>query len=234
VSTTKQRVVVLISGNGSNLQAIIERLALGDVPARIVAVISNRPQAYGLERARAAGIPTQVIDHQRFSQRAAFDHALAAELHALKPSVILLAGFMRILSDTLVEAFRGQLINIHPSLLPAYRGRNTHSRVLAAGDSIHGCSVHYVTPDLDAGPVIAQARLSASKHSSISSTPRCLAGSRLAASASTTIRSPLMGWPARSHPVSMRSGIDALAALGGLDHGRGRAANRGCARRSAG
>jgi phosphoribosylglycinamide formyltransferase-1 len=144
VSTTKQRVVVLISGNGSNLQAIIERLALGDVPARIVAVISNRPQAYGLERARAAGIPTQVIDHQRFSQRAAFDHALAAELHALKPSVILLAGFMRILSDTLVEAFRGQLIN---------------SRVLAAGDSIHGCSVHYVTPDLDAGPVIAQARL---------------------------------------------------------------------------
>ncbi|MDR9406689.1 MAG: phosphoribosylglycinamide formyltransferase [Spiribacter sp.] len=159
MSTTKQRVVVLISGNGSNLQAIIERLALGDVPAHIVAVISNRPQAYGLERARAAGIPTQVIDHQRFSQRAAFDHALAAELHALKPSVILLAGFMRILSDTLVKAFRGQLINIHPSLLPAYRGRNTHSRVLAAGDSIHGCSVHYVTPDLDAGPVIAQARL---------------------------------------------------------------------------
>jgi phosphoribosylglycinamide formyltransferase-1 len=159
VSTTKQRVVVLISGNGSNLQAIIERLALGDIPAHIAAVISNRPQAYGLERARAAGIPTQVIDHRRFSQRAAFDHALAAELHALKPSVILLAGFMRILSDTLVEAFRGQLINIHPSLLPAYRGRNTHSRVLAAGESIHGCSVHYVTPDLDAGPVIAQARL---------------------------------------------------------------------------
>lgn len=152
-------IVVLISGSGSNLQAIIEYLAQADTPARIVRVISNRPNAYGLKRAQAAGIETDVIDHQAYTERADFDRALAAELQALNPTIIVLAGFMRILSAAFVERFRGQLINIHPSLLPAYRGRDTHARVLAAGDQTHGCSVHYVTPDLDAGPVIAQAVL---------------------------------------------------------------------------
>lgn len=152
-------IVVLISGNGSNLQAIIEYLAQADSPARIVRVISNRPNAYGLERAQAAGIQTEVIDHQAYTDRTDFDRALADRLQALNPAIIVLAGFMRILSAALVERFRGRLINIHPSLLPAYRGRDTHARVLAAGDQKHGCSVHYVTPDLDAGPVIAQAVL---------------------------------------------------------------------------
>ncbi len=152
-------IVVLISGNGSNLQAIIDHLDQSDTSARIVRVISNRPNAYGLQRAQAAGIATDVIDHQAYAERAAFDQALADRLEALNPTIIVLAGFMRILSAAFVERFRGQLINIHPSLLPAYRGRDTHARVLAAGDQQHGCSVHYVTPDLDAGPVIAQAML---------------------------------------------------------------------------
>lgn len=152
-------IVVLISGNGSNLQAIIAHLAQADIPARIVRVISNRPNAHGLKRAQAAGIETDVIDHQAYTERADFDRALADRLQALNPTIIVLAGFMRILSAAFVEHFRGQLINIHPSLLPAYRGRDTHTRVLAAGDQTHGCSVHYVTPDLDAGPVIAQAVL---------------------------------------------------------------------------
>lgn len=157
MSTDGFRIAVLISGSGSNLQAIINAMAAGEIPATIELVLSNRPEAAGLKRAQRAGIPTAVIDHRAYATREAYDEALAERLHALDPDLIVLAGFMRILTDGLVRAFTGRLINIHPSLLPAYRGLHTHERALAAGDSAHGCSVHYVIPALDAGPVIAQA-----------------------------------------------------------------------------
>lgn len=147
--------VVLISGSGSNLQAIID----AQLPCEIRAVISNRAQAYGLERARLAGIPTEVIDHREFADRAAFDAALQQRIDHYRPDLVVLAGFMRILTDELVNHYRGRMINIHPSLLPKYRGTNTHARAIEAGESEAGCSVHWVTPELDAGPVILQARV---------------------------------------------------------------------------
>jgi phosphoribosylglycinamide formyltransferase-1 len=157
VSVPAFRIAVLISGSGSNLQAIMDATANGSISGEIEQVLSNRPDAGGLERARQAGIPAEVIDHRHFDTREAYDEALGQRLTALRPDLIVLAGFMRILTDPLVRTFAGQMINIHPSLLPAYRGLHTHARAIAAGERQHGCSVHYVIPELDAGPVIAQA-----------------------------------------------------------------------------
>lgn len=150
------RVVVLISGSGSNLQALIDARDAGSLPAELCAVISNRADARGLVRAREAGIAAEVLDHSAYASREAYDAALRQRIEAHGAGLVVLAGFMRILTDGLVEHFRGRMLNIHPSLLPAYRGLHTHRRVLEAGESQHGCSVHFVTPALDAGPVIAQ------------------------------------------------------------------------------
>jgi phosphoribosylglycinamide formyltransferase-1 len=152
-------VVVLISGTGTNLQALIDAIAAGEVHARIAAVISNRPGAGGLERARRAGITTHVLDHTGYPDRAAFDAALAATIDAYRPGLVVLAGFMRILTPDFVEHYAGRMINIHPSLLPDFRGLNTHERVLRAGVKEHGASVHFVNNELDGGPVIMQARI---------------------------------------------------------------------------
>lgn len=151
------RLVVLISGNGTNLQALLDACRIGRLAARVVAVISNRPGAKGLQRAADAGIPQHVIDHTRFADRATFDQALAQRINAYAPDLILLAGFMRVLTPVFVTQYTGRLLNIHPSLLPAFPGLGTHQRALDAGVTRHGVSVHFVTPTLDGGPVIAQA-----------------------------------------------------------------------------
>ena len=155
-------VVVLISGSGSNLQALIDSIqasadASASSPARICAVISNRADAYGLQRAQQAGIATQVLDHKQFDGREAFDAALAQAIDSYEPQLVILAGFMRILSAGFVRHYAGRLLNIHPSLLPKYKGLHTHQRALEAGDSEHGCSVHFVTEELDGGPLVIQA-----------------------------------------------------------------------------
>lgn len=151
--------VVLISGNGSNLQAIIDAIAAGRLHARIAAVISNRPDAAGLQRARAAGIAVETIDHKTFPDRESFDDALAQVIDGYRPELIVLAGFMRILTPKFVDRFAGRMINIHPSLLPRFQGLNTHQRAIEAGESEHGASIHFVTTELDGGPVIAQTRV---------------------------------------------------------------------------
>lgn len=156
MSTPSLPVVVLISGNGSNLQALIDGQRAGRLPVAIRAVISNDPSAYGLERARAAGMAAEVLDHRTFFDREAYDAALRERIDAHQPGLVVLAGFMRILTDGMVECFQGRMLNIHPSLLPAFRGLHTHRRVLEGGHKVHGCSVHFVTPALDAGPVVAQ------------------------------------------------------------------------------
>ncbi|MDU9390731.1 phosphoribosylglycinamide formyltransferase [Pseudomonas sp. zfem002] len=150
-------VVVLLSGSGSNLQALIDSARAGDSPVRIRAVISNRADAYGLQRARDAGIDTVVLDHKAFDGREAFDQALVERIDAFSPQLVVLAGFMRILSGGFVRHYEGRLLNIHPSLLPKYKGLHTHQRALDAGDSEHGCSVHFVTEELDGGPLVVQA-----------------------------------------------------------------------------
>ncbi|HAB86270.1 phosphoribosylglycinamide formyltransferase [Stutzerimonas stutzeri] len=151
-------VVVLISGSGSNLQALIDSQAEGN-PARICAVIANRADAFGLIRAQGAGIPTTVLDHKAFDGREAFDAALMQAIDAYMPDLVVLAGFMRILTPAFVRHYQGRLLNIHPSLLPKYKGLDTHRRALDAGDAEHGCSVHFVTEELDGGPVAIQASL---------------------------------------------------------------------------
>lgn len=151
------RLVVLISGNGSNLQAIIDDIANNNLPAQVVAVISNKADAYGLERAKKAGIDQRIISHKDFSNREQYDLALKELIDSYHPDLIILAGFMRILSNEFVEHFLNKMMNIHPSLLPKYKGLNTHQRAIDAGDKKHGCSVHFVTPELDDGPVILQA-----------------------------------------------------------------------------
>ena len=151
-------VVVLISGSGSNLQALIDSQSDSN-PARIGAVISNRADAYGLQRAQAAGIPTQVLSHREFADREAFDTALMAAIDAFQPDLVVLAGFMRILTPGFVRHYQGRLLNIHPSLLPRHKGLDTHNRAVAAGDTEHGCSVHFVTEELDGGPVAIQAAI---------------------------------------------------------------------------
>ena len=151
-------IVVLISGRGSNLQAIIDA-AQTDLPVVIRAVISNRPNALGLERARRAQIPVQVIEHKTFESRIEFDEALRTLIDSFSPGLVVLAGFMRILSPWFVSHYRGRLINIHPSLLPNFPGLNTHQRALDASVSEHGTSVHFVVDAVDEGPVIVQARV---------------------------------------------------------------------------
>ncbi|MDX1335949.1 MAG: phosphoribosylglycinamide formyltransferase [Gammaproteobacteria bacterium] len=152
-------IVVLISGGGSNLQAIIDATQDGRVRGKISAVISNKADAYGLERAKKANIPTKVLDHREYEDRESFDAALGDLIEDFKPSLIILAGFMRILTEDFVRRFEGRMLNIHPSLLPKYRGLHTHKRAIEAGDEIHGASVHFVTPELDGGPAILQAEV---------------------------------------------------------------------------
>ncbi len=153
-----KRVAILISGGGSNMAALADSMR-GDHPARPVLVLSNRPGAAGLTRARALGIATATVDHRDFARREDFEAALGRALGAARPDILCLAGFMRILGPGFVAAWRGRILNIHPSLLPKYRGLDTHARALAAGEREAGCSVHEVTPALDAGPVLGQARL---------------------------------------------------------------------------
>jgi phosphoribosylglycinamide formyltransferase-1 len=150
-------VVVLLSGTGSNLQALIDSTRAGDRPVRIAAVFSNRSDAYGLQRAQDAGIDTRALDHKAFDGREAFDAALIELIDAFNPKLVVLAGFMRILSADFVRHYQGRLLNIHPSLLPKYKGLHTHQRALEAGDTEHGCSVHFVTEELDGGPLVVQA-----------------------------------------------------------------------------
>lgn len=147
------RYVILISGRGSNMESLLD----AGLPGTCAAVISNRPDAAGLALAAARGIATAAIDHRGFAVREDFDAALAAEIERHAPDLVLLAGFMRILTDGFVRRFAGRLLNIHPSLLPAFPGVKTHAQALAAGVRVHGCSVHFVTPALDGGPIIAQA-----------------------------------------------------------------------------
>jgi phosphoribosylglycinamide formyltransferase-1 len=156
-SPQKKRVAVLISGRGSNMTALIEAAKAADYPAAIAVVISNRPDAAGLERARAEGITTVVVDHRPFGDdRAAFEHALDAELHRHRIDLVCLAGFMRLFTPNFVERWSGRLLNIHPALLPQFKGLHTHRRALAAGVREHGATVHFVVPEMDAGPIIAQ------------------------------------------------------------------------------
>lgn len=150
-------VVVLISGSGSNLQALIDSITHGGNPAHISAVISNRADAFGLQRAQNAGIATAVLDHKQFDGREAFDAALIEAIDAYQPQLVILAGFMRILTPAFVRHYAGRLLNIHPSLLPKYKGLHTHQRALDAGDREHGCSVHFVSEELDGGPLVVQA-----------------------------------------------------------------------------
>ena len=152
------RLGILISGRGSNLQAFIDACERGELAAQIAIVISNNPQADGLQRAHAAGLATRCIDHRNYATREAFDQALVDELFAQAVDLVLLAGFMRILTPVLIEPLLGRLLNIHPSLLPQYPGLHTHQRALTAGDTEAGATVHFVTPELDGGPPILQAR----------------------------------------------------------------------------
>lgn len=150
---------VLISGSGSNLQAIIDQVQAGRLDLDLAVVLSNQPDAYGLERARKAGIATECIRHQDFAERALYDAALVECLDRYRPDLVILAGFMRILSGTFVNHFSGRVLNIHPSLLPRFPGLDTHQRAIDAGDKWHGCTVHFVTEDLDGGPAIIQGRV---------------------------------------------------------------------------
>ncbi|WXL24338.1 phosphoribosylglycinamide formyltransferase [Ectopseudomonas mendocina] len=150
-------IVVLISGSGSNLQALLDRIQAGEIPARISAVVCNRTDAFGLQRAQAAGIPTHVLDHKQYGGREAFDAALIQAIDDHAPDLVVLAGFMRILTPGFVRHYSGRLLNIHPSLLPKYKGLHTHQQALDAGDSEHGCSVHFVSEELDGGPIVVQA-----------------------------------------------------------------------------
>lgn len=155
----KIRLVVLISGRGSNLQAILDRAASGELPVEIAAVISNRPGVQGLERARRAGVPALELDHKDFPDRPAFEAALIELIDGYQPDLVVLAGFMRLLTAGFTDHYRGRLLNIHPSLLPKFRGLHTHERALAAGETEHGASIHFVTAELDGGPVIVRVRV---------------------------------------------------------------------------
>ena len=148
-----KRIVILISGRGSNMKALLD----ARLNATVVAVISNIPTAMGLQIAKAAGVDTKIVNHQDHGDRASFDHCLAETIAAYSPDLIVLAGFMRILSQEFVVRFSGKIMNIHPSLLPAFPGLNTHQRAINEGVRLHGCTVHFVTPELDHGPIIIQA-----------------------------------------------------------------------------
>ena len=154
------KIAVLVSGSGSNLQALID----ANLSGAIVGVISNKPEAYALERAQKSGIATAVIEHKQYPNREAFDDVMHQQLLDWGVDLVILAGFMRILSAKFVQAWEGKMINIHPSLLPNYKGMHTHQRVLNTGDVMHGCTVHYVTAELDAGQALAQAVLKVNLH----------------------------------------------------------------------
>ncbi|TSA19986.1 MAG: phosphoribosylglycinamide formyltransferase [Betaproteobacteria bacterium] len=147
------RLVILISGRGSNMEALLA----ADLPVEFAAVISNRATAPGLQTAAARGITTAVVDHTAYADRAAFDVALMTEIDRHQPDLVVLAGFMRVLTDAFVHHYAGRLINVHPALLPAFPGLHTHERALAAGVKLHGCTVHFVTPEVDVGPIVIQA-----------------------------------------------------------------------------
>jgi phosphoribosylglycinamide formyltransferase-1 len=159
MSSPKQMplIAILISGRGSNMRALIEAASQAEFPAEISLVLSNKPQALGLEYAQSHKIPTDVIDHRRFEDRETFEQALDDVLQKAKIDLICLAGFMRVLTPWFITRWQGKLINIHPALLPSYKGLHTHERALADGVKIHGCTVHHVVPEVDAGPIIAQA-----------------------------------------------------------------------------
>ncbi|WP_062081069.1 phosphoribosylglycinamide formyltransferase [Caballeronia udeis] len=152
-----KKIVILISGRGSNMEAVVRACAREGWQAAVAAVISNRPDAAGLAFAAANGIPATVIDHRDFTTREAFDQALARTIDGFEPDLVMLAGFMRVLTDAFVEHYAGRMINIHPSLLPCFPGLKTHQQALDAGVRVHGASVHFVTPTLDHGPIVAQA-----------------------------------------------------------------------------
>lgn len=159
------KIAVLVSGSGSNLQALID----ANLSGQIVGVISNKPEAYALERAKKAGIQTAVIEHKQYPNREAFDDVMHQQLLDWDVDLVVLAGFMRILSAKFVKAWEGKMLNIHPSLLPNYKGMHTHQRVLNTGDVLHGCTVHYVTAELDAGQALAQGVLKVNLHDDVSS-----------------------------------------------------------------
>jgi len=160
------RTAILISGSGTNLQAFIDQVAAGDLDLDLCLVFSNRPDAFGLERAQKAGIPTACLRHGDFGDRESFDRAVAAIIDKHSPELIVLAGFMRILSPWFVSHYEGRILNIHPALLPKYPGLNTHQRALDAGDEWHGSTVHFVTEELDGGPRILAGRLRVDPHES--------------------------------------------------------------------
>ena len=155
----KASLVVLISGSGSNLQAVIDAIDNKALDAEIKAVISNKASAFGIERARQANIDTHVIDHTQYPDRQSFDQAMIQIIDPLQPDLVILAGFMRILSDMFIDHYQHRLINIHPSLLPKYKGLNTHQLAIDNRDKIHGASVHYVSRELDSGPIVIQAEV---------------------------------------------------------------------------
>jgi phosphoribosylglycinamide formyltransferase 1 len=158
-SSSKKSIVVLVSGNGSNLQAIMDACKAQRINGDIVAVISNKPNVYALERAESAHIPAIVVEANKGTSREEYDQHLQGEILKYSPDLLVLAGFMRILSAEFVQAFHGKMLNIHPSLLPKYKGLHTHQRAIDAGDDEHGASVHFVTAELDDGPVILQSRV---------------------------------------------------------------------------
>ncbi len=151
-----KRLVIVISGRGSNMAAILDAERAGTISGRVVGVVSNRPDAAGLAIAARHGVPTVIVDHLAFPDRNAFDHGLSAAIDAFVPDLVVLAGFMRVLGTELVARYSGRLLNIHPSLLPAYPGLNTHRRALADGVKVHGCTAHFVTSQVDHGPIVAQ------------------------------------------------------------------------------
>jgi phosphoribosylglycinamide formyltransferase-1 len=152
-----KKIVILISGRGTNMETVVRACAREGWQAQVAAVISNRPDAAGLAFAAANGIPATVVDHRDFTTREAFDQALARSIDGFEPDLVMLAGFMRVLTDAFVERYAGRMINIHPSLLPCFPGLKTHQQALDAGVRVHGASVHFVTPTLDHGPIVAQA-----------------------------------------------------------------------------
>ncbi|PPE73501.1 phosphoribosylglycinamide formyltransferase [Solimonas fluminis] len=211
-----KRVVVLISGGGRNLQALLDAGADGRLGAHIVAVVSNRADAYGLERARRAGVPAQVLPHADFPSREAFDAALAELIEGYRPDIVVMAGFMRVVGAAFVRRFLGRMINIHPSLLPRHPGLKTHQKVVEAGDREHGATVHFVTEELDGGPAIIQGQFSVTAQD----TPETLA-ERVMQDVELKIYPQAVAWMARGR-IGLRDGRvwsdgRPLAAPRGLD-----------------
>ncbi|MGH8444724.1 MAG: phosphoribosylglycinamide formyltransferase [Solimonas sp.] len=210
------RITVLISGEGRNLQALIDACADGRIEGRIVAVISNRAEAGGLARARAAGIPTVVLSHRDYASREDYDVALVSRLAGHRPDIIVLAGFMRILTPVFIGAFAGRMLNIHPSLLPRHPGLRTHEAVLAQGDARHGATVHFVTDKLDGGPLVIQGEFMVQPHD----TPQSLAA-RVMSDIELKIYPQAVAWMARGELALTNGGVELqgrpLAAPVGLE-----------------